>query len=30
VPQGFSLAGYAGVKLPLDDIPAVVEFILSN
>jgi molybdopterin-guanine dinucleotide biosynthesis protein B len=29
VPHGVLLAGYAGVKLPLDDVSAVVEFILS-
>jgi molybdopterin-guanine dinucleotide biosynthesis protein B len=30
VPTGIPVAGYGGVKLPLDDIPAVAEFILSN
>ena len=29
VPAGIALAGYGGVKLPLDDISAVLEFILS-
>lgn len=28
-PDGVLLAGYAGVKLPLGDISAIVEFILS-
>jgi molybdopterin-guanine dinucleotide biosynthesis protein B len=28
-PDGVLLGGYAGVKLPLDDISAIVEFILS-
>ena len=30
VPAGIPVAGYGGRKLPLDDIPAVVEFILSG
>ena len=29
VPDGVELVGYAGMKLPLDDISAVVDFILS-
>jgi len=29
VPAGVELAGYPGMKLPLDDIEAVAEFILS-
>ena len=30
VPAGVMLAGYGGVKLPLDDTPAMLEFILST
>ena len=30
VPAGVVLAGYEGVKLPLDDTSAVLEFILST
>ena len=29
VPAGVPLAGYGGLKLPLDDTSAVLEFILS-
>jgi molybdopterin-guanine dinucleotide biosynthesis protein B len=29
VPDGITLAGYTGVQLPLEDVPAIVEFILS-
>jgi len=29
LPAGIGLAGYSGMKLPLDDIEAVAEFILS-
>jgi molybdopterin-guanine dinucleotide biosynthesis protein MobB len=29
VPTGVAIAGYGGMKLPLDDVPAVLEFILS-
>jgi molybdopterin-guanine dinucleotide biosynthesis protein B len=29
VPAGVALAGYSGVKLPLDDIAAVLDFILT-
>jgi molybdopterin-guanine dinucleotide biosynthesis adapter protein len=30
IPPGIAIAGYEGMKLPLDDIPAVAEFILSS
>jgi molybdopterin-guanine dinucleotide biosynthesis protein B len=30
VPTGTPVAGFEGKKLPLEDIPAVVEFILSS
>jgi molybdopterin-guanine dinucleotide biosynthesis adapter protein len=29
VPDGVTLAGYPGVKLPLGDVSAIVEFLLS-
>jgi molybdopterin-guanine dinucleotide biosynthesis protein B len=29
-PPGLGLAGYGGVRLPLDDTSAVLDFILSN
>jgi molybdopterin-guanine dinucleotide biosynthesis adapter protein len=29
VPAGVAVAGYSGIKLPLDDIAAVLDFILS-
>ena len=29
VPAGIALAGFPGVKLPLDDTEAVLDFILS-
>jgi hypothetical protein len=29
VPPGIALAGYGGLKLPLDDGSAVLDFILS-
>ncbi|MEO8064905.1 MAG: molybdopterin-guanine dinucleotide biosynthesis protein B [Pseudomonadota bacterium] len=29
VPAGVGLAGYAGIKLPLDDIAAILEFVLT-
>ena len=29
VPPGIALAGYAGVRLPLDDMAAVMEFVLK-
>lgn len=30
VPPGVALTGYGGVRLPLDDIPAVTDFILNT
>ncbi|MEJ0084856.1 MAG: molybdopterin-guanine dinucleotide biosynthesis protein B [Pseudomonadota bacterium] len=30
VPPGVPLAGYGGIKLPLDDIPAILEFVLKT